>query len=66
VFFFCGGFFCGVFALFSDMLWWLGVFCDVLSWLGGFFSGVAAFFVHLMVLGLPPLVFSAFLEVIWD
>jgi hypothetical protein len=39
-----GGFFCGGFAVFSDMLWWLGGFSDVLSWLGGFFCGAAVFF----------------------
>jgi hypothetical protein len=65
--FFCGGFFCGgFFCVFSDMLWWLGGFSDVLSWLGGFFCGAAVFFVLLMALALPPLVFSAFLEVIRD
>jgi hypothetical protein len=74
--FFCGGFFCGGFAVFSDMLWWLGGFSDVLSWLGGFsdvlswlggfFCGAVVFFVLLMALALPPLVFSAFLEVIRD
>jgi hypothetical protein len=47
--FFCSGFFCcsffyGGFAVFSDMLWWLGGFSDVLSWLGGFFCGAAVFF----------------------
>jgi hypothetical protein len=77
--FFCGGFFCGGFfyggffsgcffcdgfVVFSDMLWWLGGFFDVLSWLGGFFYGVVVFFLLLMVLALPPLVFSAFVEVI--
>jgi hypothetical protein len=61
-----GGFFCGGFAVFSDMLWWLGSFSDALSWLGGFFCGAACFFVLLMALALPPLVFSAFLEVIRD
>jgi hypothetical protein len=64
--FFCGGFFCGGFVVFSDILWWLGGFSDVLSWLGGFFCGTAVFFVLLMALPLPPLVFSAFLEVIRD
>jgi hypothetical protein len=64
--FFCGGFFCGGFTVFSDMLWWLGGFSDVLSWLGGFPCGAAVFFVLLMALALPPLVFSAFLEVIRD
>jgi hypothetical protein len=59
--FFCGGFFCRGFAVFSDMIWWLGSFSDVLSWLGGFFCGAAVFFfVLLMALALPPLVFSAF------
>jgi hypothetical protein len=42
--FFCGHFFCGGFAVFSDMLWWLGSFSDVLSWLGGFFRGAVVFF----------------------
>jgi hypothetical protein len=64
--FFCGGFFCGGFAVFSVMLWWLGGFSDVLSWLDSFFCGGAVFFVLLMALALPPLVFSAFLEVIRD
>jgi hypothetical protein len=64
--FFCGGFFCSGFVVFFDMLWWLGGFSDVLSWLGGFFCGVAAFFLLLMALALPPLVFSAFLEVVRD
>jgi hypothetical protein len=64
--FFCGGFFCGGFVVFSDMLWWLGGFSDVLSWLGGFFCSATMFFVLLMALALPPLVFSAFLEVIRD
>jgi hypothetical protein len=58
--FFRGGFFCSGFVVFSDMLWWLGGFSDVLSWLGGFFCGAAVFFVLLMALALPPLVFSAF------
>jgi hypothetical protein len=48
------------------MLWWLGGFSDVLSWLSGFFCGAAVFFVLLMALAFPPLVFSAFLEVIRD
>jgi hypothetical protein len=61
-----GGFFCGGFAVFSDMLWWLGGFSDVLSWLGGFSAVLQYFFVLLMALTLPPLVFSAFLEVIRD
>jgi hypothetical protein len=64
--FFCGGFFCSGFTVFLDMLWWLGGFSDLLSWLGGFFCGARCFFVLLMVLALPPLVFSAFLEVIRD
>jgi hypothetical protein len=64
--FFCGGFFCGGFAVFSGMLWWLGGFFDVLLWLGGFFCGAMVFFLLLMALALPPLVFSAFLEVIRD
>jgi hypothetical protein len=64
--FFCGGFFCGGFEVFSDMLWWLSSFSDVLSWLGGFSAVLRCFFVLLMVLALPPLVFSAFLEVIRD
>jgi hypothetical protein len=63
---FCGGFFCGGFAVFSDMLWWLGGFSEVLSWLGSFFVVLRCFFVILMALALPPLVFSAFLEVIRD
>jgi hypothetical protein len=63
---FCGGFFCGGFAAFSDVLWWLGGFSDVLSWLGDFFCGALVFFLLLMVLALSPLVFSTFLEVIWD
>jgi hypothetical protein len=54
--FFCGGFFCGGFAVFPDMFWWLG----------GFFCDAAVFFVLLMALALPPLVFSAFFEVIRD
>jgi hypothetical protein len=64
--FFCGGFFCGGFVVFSDMLWWLGSFSNVLSWLGGFFAVLRCFFVFLMALALPPLVFSTFLEVIRD
>jgi hypothetical protein len=64
--FFCSGFFCGGFAVFSYVLWWLGGFSDVLWWLGGFFCGALVFFLLLMVLALPPLVFSAFLEVIRD
>jgi hypothetical protein len=63
---FCDGFFCGGFAVFSDMLWWLGGFSDVLSWLGGIFCGATVFFVLLMALALPPLIFSTFLEVIRD
>jgi hypothetical protein len=63
--FFCDGCFCGGFAVFSDMLWWLGGFFDVLSWLGGFFCSAAVFFLLLMVLSLS-LVFFAFLEVIPD
>jgi hypothetical protein len=42
------------------------VFSGVLSWLGGFFCGALVFFLLLMVLALPPLVFSAFFEVIRD
>jgi hypothetical protein len=62
-----GGFFGASFAVFSNMLWWLSSFSDVLSWLGSFFCGaVVFFFVLLMVLALPPLVFSAFLEAIRD
>jgi hypothetical protein len=34
--FFCDSFFYGGFAVFSDVLWWLGGFYDVLWWLGGF------------------------------
>jgi hypothetical protein len=64
--FFCGGFFSGGFAVFSDVLWCLGGFSDVLSWLGGFFCVLWCFFLLLMALALPPLVFSAFLEVIRD
>jgi hypothetical protein len=64
--FFYGGFFYGGFMVFSDMLWWLGGFSDVLSWLGGFFCGAVVFFLLLVVLALPPLVFYAFLEVIRD
>jgi hypothetical protein len=30
--------------VFSDMLWWLGSFFDVPSWLGGFFYDAAVFF----------------------
>jgi hypothetical protein len=63
--FFCGGFFCGGFTVFY-MLWWLGGFSDVLSWLGSFSAVLRCFFVLLMALALPPLVFSAFLEVIRD
>jgi hypothetical protein len=61
-----GVFFCGGFTVFSNMLWWLGGFSDVLSWLGGFSAVLRCFFVLLMALALPPLVFSAFLEVIRD
>jgi hypothetical protein len=64
--FFCGGFFCGGFAVFYDMLWWLSGFSDVLSWLGVFSAVLRCFFLLLMALALPPLVFSAFLEVIRD
>jgi hypothetical protein len=58
--------FCGGFAIFSDVLWWLGGFSDVLWWLGDFFCGALVFFLLLMALALPPLVFSAFLLVVWD
>jgi hypothetical protein len=57
---FCGGFFCDGFAVFSDVLWWLGDFSDVLLWLGVLFYGALVFFLLLMALALPPLVFSAF------
>jgi hypothetical protein len=62
--FFCGGFFCGGFTVFSDVLWWLGGVFDVLWWLRGFFYGALVFFLLLLALALPPLVFSACLEVI--
>jgi hypothetical protein len=64
--FFCSGFFCGGFAVFSDMLWWLGGFlCAFMA--GQFFCGAAVFFfLLLMALALPSLVFSTFLEVIRD
>jgi hypothetical protein len=65
-YFFYGGFFRGGFMVFSYMLWWLGGFSDVLSWLGDFFCGAEVFFLLLMALALPPLVVSAFLEVIRD
>jgi hypothetical protein len=39
-----GGFFCGGFAVFSDVLWWLGGFSDVLSWLGSFSAVLWCFF----------------------
>jgi hypothetical protein len=42
------------------VLWWLDGFSDVLSWLGSFFCGALVFFLLLMALALPPLVFSAF------
>jgi hypothetical protein len=57
--FFYDGFFYGGFAVFSDVLWWLGGFYDVLWW---FFCGALVFFLLLMALALPPLVFSAFLR----
>jgi hypothetical protein len=38
----------------------------MLWWLGGFFYGAAVFFMLLMTLALPPLVFSGFLKVIRD
>jgi hypothetical protein len=52
--------------VFSDVLWWLGGFSDVLWWLGDFFCGALVFFLLLMALALPSLVFSGFLEVIQD
>jgi hypothetical protein len=61
-----GGFFYGGFAVFSDVLWWLGSFFDVLWWLGGFSVVLSCFFLLLMALALPPLVFSAILEVTRD
>jgi hypothetical protein len=41
-------------------------FSEVLWWLGDFFCSALVFFLLLMALALPPLVFSAFLEVIRD
>jgi hypothetical protein len=38
----------------------------VLWWLGDFFCGALVFFLLLMALALPSLVFSGFLEVIQD
>jgi hypothetical protein len=55
-----GGFFCGGFTVFSDVLWWLGGFSDVLSCLGGFCSGALVFFLLLMALALLTLVVSSF------
>jgi hypothetical protein len=46
------------------VLWWLGGVFDVLWWLRGFFYGALVFFLLLLALALPPLVFSACLEVI--
>jgi hypothetical protein len=53
------------------MAWWFFLRCfrgfsDVLWWLGGFFCGALVFFLLFMTLALPPLVFSAFMEVIRD
>jgi hypothetical protein len=58
---FCTGFFCGGFAVFSDMLLWLGGFSNVLSWLGGFFCGVAVFFSAFDGASFAAIVFYAFL-----
>jgi hypothetical protein len=54
--FFYGGFFCGGCVIFSYALWWLG----------GCFYDALVFFLLLMALALPPLVFSTFLEVVRD
>jgi hypothetical protein len=75
IFFIIGGFFyfggCTVLedcaqVVFSVVLSWLGGFCNVLWWLGCFFAVLWWFFLLLMALALPPLVFSTFLEVIWE
>jgi hypothetical protein len=46
--------------VFSDVLWWLGGFSDVLWCLGGFSAVLWCFFLLLMALALPPLVFQLF------
>jgi hypothetical protein len=64
--FFCGGFFCGGFAVFQ--ICFGGCVFFLMCFHGwAFFSAVLqCFFVLWMALALPPLVFSAFLEVIRD
>jgi hypothetical protein len=42
--FFCDGFFCGGFAVFSYMLWWLGIFMMCFHGWAVFFYGAAVFF----------------------
>jgi hypothetical protein len=64
--FFCGGFFYSGFAVFSDMLWWLGGFFDMLSWLGGFFLRCCGVFSAFDGTCFAAIGFSAFLEVIRD
>jgi hypothetical protein len=56
----------GGFAVFSDVLWWLGGFSDVLSWLGSFFCGALVFFSAFDAACFATIGFSAFLEVIQD
>jgi hypothetical protein len=48
------------------MLWWLGGFSDVLSWLGSFFCGAAVFFCAFDGACFAAISFFCFLEVIWD
>jgi hypothetical protein len=42
------------------------IFSYALWWLGGCFYDALVFFLLLMALALPPLVFSTFLEVVRD
>jgi hypothetical protein len=55
--FFCGGLFYGGFMVFSDMLWWLGGFLMCFHGWVLFSVVLRCFFVLLMALALPPLVF---------
>jgi hypothetical protein len=64
--FFCGGFFCGGFAVFLICFGGWAVFLICFRGWAVFFCGVVVFLLLLMALALPPLVFSAFLEVIRD
>jgi hypothetical protein len=61
-----GGFFCGGFAVFQICFGGWAVFLMFFHGWAVFSAVLRCFFVLLMVLALPPLVFSAFLEVIRD